>query len=331
MVNKKNNNLEVGGPSPADDAWWMAVLEDIEERFSSKEKNIEADPKQGTKPVIMPDIQAKMIDPDWEQAKELYNRDQVIEMDVTGHNRGGLLVVRDSLLGFVPISHLVQISRKCNDDEGLQKALEDYHGKTLRLKVIECDPERGRVVFSERAAKADSGRRIQLLDDLNEGDCVCGHITTITDFGVFVDLGGIEGLVHISELSWGRVRHPSDVVAEGQQVEVCVIQVDRQRSRVALSLKRLLPNPWETAETYYKPGQITDAVITSVVSFGAFARLESGLDGLIHASELGSNHHENAKPQDILSEGQRVQVCILQIDSNRQRLGLSLQSIYDLN
>jgi small subunit ribosomal protein S1 len=250
-------------------------------------------------------------------------------MEVTGHNRGGLLVENKDLLGFVPISHLVQISRKCDENKGFQKELDDYHGKTIRLKVIECDPNRGRVVFSERAAQTDTGSRIQLLDDLDEGDCVHGSITTITDFGAFVDLGGIEGLIHISELSWGRVRHPRDVVSEGQQIEVCVIQIDRDRSRVALSLKRMLPNPWDIAETQYQQGQIVEAVITSIVSFGAFARLNSGLDGLIHASELGNNGSEGAKPNDILHEGQHVQVCILHIDSKRQRLGLSLNTIVD--
>jgi ribosomal protein S1 len=134
-------------------------------------------------------------------------------------------------------------------------------------------------------------------------------------------------LIHISELSWGRVQHPEDVVSEGQQVQVCVIQIDRQRSRVALSLKRLLPNPWDTIEETYQPGQITEAVITSVVSFGAFARLNSGLDGLIHASELGGNGRGVTKPEDILRKGQHVQVRILNIDPHRQRLGLSLQSI----
>ncbi len=331
MVNNKHNINKSGGPPPIDDSWWMAILEDVETRLTPKTQANKSEPHPKIKKVsqVGSITQSEVIDPDWEQAKELYQRDQVIEMDVTGHNRGGILVASDSLLGFVPISHLVQISRKCDDENNLQKDLEAYHGKSLRLKVIECDPERGRVVFSERAAKADTGRRIQLLDDLNEGDCVHGNITTITDFGAFVDLGGIEGLIHISELSWGRVRQPSEVVNVGQQVEVCVIQIDRNRSRVALSLKRLLPNPWETAETNYYQGQIIDAMITSVVSFGAFARLNSGLDGLIHASELGDNGNEDVKPNDILQEGQRVQVCVLQIDLSRQRLGLSLQTIYD--
>ena len=323
MVNKKKSSTNPGGPPPIDDSWWMAILEEVEKRYSSttKPKKQERGSKLGT------NSSSKDNEMDWEKAEDLYHRDQVIEMEVTGFNRGGILVACDDLLGFVPISHLIQISRKCDDQTDLQKDLDAYLGKTLRLKVIECDPQRGRVVFSERAAKADTGRRIQILDDLSEGDCVQGYITTITDFGAFVDLGGIEGLIHISELSWGRVCHPRDVVSEGEHVEVCVIQIDRNRSRVALSLKRLHHNPWEYAESKYSEGQIVDAEITSVVSYGAFARIESGLDGLIHASELGNEENDGVKPNDILREGQRVKVCVLQIDSSRQRLGLSLRTI----
>jgi small subunit ribosomal protein S1 len=331
MVSKKTTSTNHGGPTPIDDSWWMAILEEVEEHYSSttkaKKQETQKNQEQGSK--YFAKSSSKVTEMDWERAEELYHRDQVIEMEVTGFNRGGILVACDDLLGFVPISHLIQISRKCDDNTVLQKDLEAYQGTTLRLKVIECDPQRGRVVFSERAAKADTGRRIQILDDLNEGDCVNGHITTITDFGAFVDLGGIEGLIHISELSWGRVCHPRDVVSEGEHVQVCVIQIDRDRSRVALSLKRLHPNPWEYAEEKYSQGQIVDAEITSVVSYGAFARIETGLDGLIHASELGNDGNGGTKPNDILREGQRVKVCVIQIDSSRQRLGLSLHSIYE--
>ena len=331
MVNKKTTSTNPGGPPPIDDSWWVAILEEVEERYSSttKARKQETYKNQERRSKYDTNSSSKISEMDWEKAEELYHRDQVIEMEVTGFNRGGVLVACDELLGFVPISHLIQISRKCDDNTGLKNDLEAYQGKTLRLKVIECDPQRGRVVFSERAAKADTGRRIQILDDLNEGDCVQGHITTITDFGAFVDLGGIEGLIHISELSWGRVCHPRDVVSEGDHVQVCVIQIDRNRSRVALILKSLHHNPWEYAESKYSQGQIVDAEITSVVSYGAFARIESGLDGLIHASELGNDGNDGTKPNDILREGQRVKVCVLQIDSKRQRLGLSLEKIYE--
>jgi small subunit ribosomal protein S1 len=148
-------------------------------------------------------------------------------------------------------------------------------------------------------------------------------VTNITEFGVFVDLGGVEGLVHVSEISWGRVHHPSDVLTLGQKVSVFVINVDPERARVGLSLKRLYPNPWETAEQRYRPGQIVEAMITSVVPFGAFARLEEGLDGLIHVSEFGAQNGAYTAGSS-MREGQMILVRILHVDASRQRLGLSL-------
>jgi small subunit ribosomal protein S1 len=247
---------------------------------------------------------------------------------VTDYNRGGLLVEGSDLHGFVPISHLVDIPGEQTDEER-DHQLSKYIAGCLSLKVIECDPARGRVVFSERAALSEPGRRTELLDSLAAGVRVCGVVTNVTDFGVFVDLGGLEGLIHVSELSWGRVRHPGDVVEISDRLEVYVISIDRERLRVALSLKRMNPNPWETAEGRYLPGQIVEAVVTSVMPFGAFARLEEGLDGLIHVSEM-IIEGENAKPCDVLIEGQEILVRVLHVDAARQRLGLSLR-VDDMN
>jgi small subunit ribosomal protein S1 len=209
------------------------------------------------------------------------------------------------------------------DEKEKETILANYVGRTTAFKVIECDPERGRVVFSERAALAESGKRNLLFSEIYPGKHICGIVTNITEFGVFVDLGGVEGLIHVSELSWGRVRHPSEVADVGETVQAYVIQVDQDRSRIALSLKRLIPNPWETAEERYYPGQVVSAVITSIVPFGAFARIEEGLDGLIHSSEL-SEEGEAGEPDEGLCEGQVVQVKVLNVNAARQRLGLSL-------
>jgi small subunit ribosomal protein S1 len=230
-------------------------------------------------------------------------------------------VAGEGLQGFVPISHLIDMPGGKTETE-YEHLLSTYVGRLLTLKVIECDQERGRVVFSERAALAVPGSRNQLLHTLKPGDVTCGTVTNVTDFGIFVDLGGIEGLVHVSEISWGRVRHPSEAAQLGENLQVHVINVDRERSRVALSFKRLHANPWETAQERYAIGMETEAVITSIVQFGAFARLEEGLDGLIHISELGSA--DDAADSDQLYEGQRVQVRVLHVDASRQRLGLSL-------
>lgn len=265
---------------------------------------------------------SNMADIDWELARRLFNEDASIDMEVTGFNRGGLLVSVDELHGFVPVSHLVSLGVDIAEEER-ETLLNDYLGCQISLKVIECDADRGRVVFSERAAKATAGRRNELFERLRSGDQISGEVTNITDFGIFLDLGGVEGLIHVSELSWGRVRHPMDVARIGDQLTAHVINVDRERCRIALSLKRLHANPWETANERYHPGQIVEAVVTSVVPFGIFARLEAGLDGLIHKSELGT-YNEYYSPPDLLKEGQQIKVRILNVDSGKQRLGLSL-------
>ena len=318
MVTEAQRITTQDEPPPLDEGWWQAVL--AEDSFFS-----EKGPRSGEKGKAT-NITARSTSQEtvnWDLAKALYHEDRVVDLQVTGYNKGGLLVSGSQLQGFVPISHIIDLPNNLTPEEQ-EQCLAAYQGHTLRLKVIECDPQRGRVVFSERAAQADSGRRNLLFSQLKAGECVQGTVTNITDFGVFVDLGGVEGLIHVSELSWGRVRHPSDVVKLGEKLYVYVIQVDPQRSRIALSLKRLCQNPWETAEERYFPGQITEAVITSIVPFGAFARLEEGLDGLIHISEFGALAEGQNQLQS-LHEGDRVKVRVLHVDASKQRLGLSLQ------
>jgi small subunit ribosomal protein S1 len=226
------------------------------------------------------------------------------------------------LYGFVPFSHLVELAGK-NEASQREHDLESFVGRSLRLKVIECVPEDGRIVFSERAAQAEPGKRAELFGALHPGERVTGTVTNITDFGVFVDLGGVEGLIHISELSWGRVLHPNQIVQMGQAVDVQVLDLAPERCRVALSLKRLQPNPWLSASTDFPEGKVVPATITSVVSYGAFARLEAGVEGLIHASEMSLTEGQTVK--DLLSEGTPVQVRVLHVDASHQRMGLSMR------
>ncbi|MGW8144334.1 MAG: 30S ribosomal protein S1 [Anaerolineales bacterium] len=312
MVNKTYSEGLQGEPQPLDESWWAAVL--AEEENTGPTVGTSSQPETPHQTMV-----------DWEQAQKVYNSDQTVTLEVVDYNRGGLLVENEELQGFVPISHLVNLesdSGNCTDEER-EEILSSYLATSLNLKVIECDPERGRVVLSERAALFEPGRRMQLLDNLYSGEQISGTVTNVTDFGVFVDLGGLEGLIHVSELSWGRVRHPAEVLNIGENIQVYVISIDRDRQRVALSLKRLRPNPWETAEIRYHSGQEVEAVITSVMPFGAFARLEEGLDGLIHVSEM-SLGDEMVRPHDIVIEGQHVQVRVLHVDAENQRLGLSL-------
>jgi small subunit ribosomal protein S1 len=319
MVTRQSNNSE---PHEIDEAWWTALLAE-EEKYDhpgikelTRAEELYEQGLQGIRKGI------KTSEIDWEMVKVLFESDQVITLEITGFNSGGLLVAGSGLHGFVPVSHLLEINCLTDDDEK-ESILSSYVGRTVAFKVIECDPERGRVVFSERAALSESGKRNLLFSEIYPSKRVCGIVTNITEFGVFVDLGGVEGLIHVSELSWGRVRHPMEVVKVGETVQAYVIQVDQERARIALSLKRLIPNPWETAEERYLPGQVVNAVITSIVPFGAFARLEEGLDGLIHSSEFVTDESEDGTDEG-LYEGQEVQVKIINVNAARQRLGLSM-------
>ncbi len=258
---------------------------------------------------------------DWAWARALFERDDTVELPVVGYNRGGLLVQARSLRGFVPVSHLETFDPSASEEDRQQR-LADLVGRELSLKVIEFDPERGRLVFSERAAKAGPGRRLELLSRLQPGDTVRGTVTNVLPFGVFVDLGGVEGLIHVSELSWGRVRHPADVVRCGEELEVKVLSVDPDTCKVALSLKDLLPDPWDGVETRYHIGQLVEGTVTNVVKFGAFVELEEGLEGLIHISEIG-----DMDPVEALQEGERVRARIIHIDAVSRRLGLSLRDL----
>ena len=304
----KNQNSE---DPEFDEGWWSSVLSDEESEFSEP-GDINCKPC-GNRP---------LEGIDWECIQSIYMRDEVVIMEVTGFNRGGLLVQREGIQGFVPISHLVDFSAEYTDEEK-QAKLAEYEGKSLYLKIIECEASNERVVLSERAAQAGEGKRKELFEMLTPGVTACGVITNITDFGAFVDLGGVEGLIHVSEISWGRVEDPSDILKIGQQVKVIVLQVNEATSRIALSVKRLNPNPWDTLVNTYKPGDIVSAQLTSIMRFGVFARLAEGIEGLIHISSLP----ECQRNRDIslfYSPGQQVQVKILHMDAERRRLGLGL-------
>ncbi len=326
-------------PAPVDDGWWASVLAEEERHKTSvpprplkvgPERNGGARPQTGPKCRTVeksaertPKIIAVQDKPpaDWPQIQKLFHSDEIVNLMVTGYNRGGLLVEGSGLFGFVPFSHLMELAGSEPADR--DKALGEYVGRSLSLKVIECVPEDGRVVFSERAAQAEPGRRSKIFGSLQPGQKVTGLVTNITDFGVFVDLGGVEGLIHISELSWGRVAHPSHIVSLGQEVEVLVMDIAADRCRVALSLKRLHQNPWLSIERDFAVNQIVPATVTAVLSYGAFARLDIGVEGLIHASEMSLEAGNTVK--DVLQEGQRLNVRVLHVDAAHQRMGLSLR------
>ncbi|MDF1499936.1 MAG: S1 RNA-binding domain-containing protein [Anaerolineales bacterium] len=311
-----SNALGAGKPPDLDESWWSAIMAEEEKQAQELVERSAPEPDRRVTHPGSPE--------DWSWAKELYQKDDVVELPIIGFNRGGLLVEARGLRGFVPVSHLVAVDPSFSEQER-NAALEAMVDKKVALKVIEYDPDRGRLVFSERAALAGPGRRVELLTRLNPGDRVCGKVTNITRFGVFIDLGGVEGLIHVSELSWGRVRHPEDVIECGEELEVQVLSVDRDQDRVALSLKELLPDPWQEVEKRYEVGQTIEGEVTNVVKFGAFVGIEEGLEGLIHVSEMGDGNFLH--PRNVVNEGEIVRVRIIHIDAEDRRLGLSLRAV----
>ena len=300
----------------SNEAWWDAVLQD-EGRYAPPNKQRGERPQRDRG-------NAQGTPEDWVWARDMYDADDCIELPVIGYNRGGVLVEARSLRGFVPVSHLIALLETQTEADRVS-SMTSLVGTNLQLKVIEFDPERGRLVLSERAAQAGPGRRLELLSELEIGQLVKGVVTNITRFGVFVDLGGVEGLVHVSELSWGRVRHPADVVNVGQDLEVQVLSVDQDQGRVGLSLRELLPDPWVTVEERFNVGEIVEGAVTNVVKFGAFVGIEDGLEGLIHVSELGDGHFLH--PRSVIQEGEHVRARIVHIDGASRRLGLSLRQV----
>jgi small subunit ribosomal protein S1 len=317
-------------PEPLEESYWAALLHEGEFADAVNTATFQSNGhyslyEAGASAPVMGSLaeSAGLIN-DWEEMRRIMDADLVLELPVIGLNRGGLLVEWRSLRGFVPASQLVEYSNG-SIPIARRPDLNDRIGTKLVLRVIELDIVQNRLILSERAAKAMPGERADLLHRLKHGEMVQGVVTNLCDFGAFVDLGGLEGLIHISELSWGRVGHPADLLKRGQEIAVFVLDVHPDQGRVALSLKRLNPDPWETVHLRYRLDEVVEGTITNVVDFGAFARIEEGLEGLIHVSELAEGHFLH--PRNVVAEGQFVRARILSIDGRSRRLGLSLRAM----
>jgi small subunit ribosomal protein S1 len=262
---------------------------------------------------------------DWDRARARFAEDAVLEAHVSGYNKGGLLVRWNGLQGFVPASQLEDLAQLHVKEKRLRQ-LEARVGGTIGVRIIELDENADRLIFSERATKIPSSRRDALLNRLRAGDVLSGKVTNLADFGAFVDLGGVEGLIHISQLSWRRLYHPSDAVTPGEKVRVVVLSVDPDRGRVALSRKQLQPDPWIGVENRYHPQQDVVGEISNLSDFGAFVLLEEGLEGLIHLSEMST---DSPSPDDVLSKGDRVRARVLAVNEKERRLALTLCGIVD--
>jgi small subunit ribosomal protein S1 len=264
---------------------------------------------------------------DWKQAGKLLESGEIWQGQVIDCNRGGLIVRFGHLQAFVPASHLWKRPERHLSSDQRKAKLQDYVEQELAFKVIEVNQERRRLILSERLAR----RQIQeqnierLLGELVEGQVVRGTVSRLLDFGAFVDLGGADGLIHISELAWRRVRHPSKVLQVGDEIDVYVLSLDYERKRIGLSLKRLQPNPWTLVDETYTVDQLVSGTVTNVVEFGAFVALDTGVEGLVHVAELADSPPSN--PRELVKPGDQLVLRILRIDSFRERIALSLKQV----
>lgn len=271
---------------------------------------------------LLVSLQRGLAQKTWVKAEELLKENQMIELEVVDQNRGGLLVAFENLRGFVPNSHIPAIRRGTST----QKAGEikgSLVGKTLPVKAIEVNPDERRLVFSARGAQKD--QRAKRLEELEEGQVIKSTVVNVVDFGVFVDLQGVDGLVHKSEIDWERVPNPAKIYQVGDEIEVKIVGIDREKERVSLSRKALLPNPWQKLAEKYHVGDLVEGVVVSVLDFGAFVEIEEGMQGLVHISEIGYANPED--PQAVVKKGDPVLVKILGIEPGRERISLSMRRV----
>ncbi len=263
---------------------------------------------------------------DWKRAEELMAQDQIWEGIVTEANRGGLIVLFGNLRGFVPASHVLDLPRGLNEDERKMR-MQRLVGQKIPLKIIEVNRKRRRLVFSQRDAQRGNreARKELLLEQLKEGDVRKGVVSGLRDFGAFVDLGGADGLIHISELAWHRVNHPKEVLKVGDEIDVYILRLDAEGKRIGLSLKRLQENPWAMVEELYHVGQLVEGIVSRVTQFGAFVSLEPGIEALLHTSQIAEPAPEDASL--VVHEGQRLLMRVISIEADKQRLGLSLKEV----
>jgi small subunit ribosomal protein S1 len=263
---------------------------------------------------------------DWVHAQEYMDSGEITTHKVVGYNKGGLTVEFNHLRGFVPASHIVDMPRNLSEDQR-RIELENRIGQSMRLKVIEVERRRRRLVMSESLAEREyqASRREELFKTLHVGDIIRGEVRSLRPFGAFIDIGGADGLLHVSEIGWSNINHPREALEVGQVIDVQVIRIDTDNQRIGLSRKRLLANPWDSVEERYQPGDVITTTITRIVDFGAFAELEPGIEGLIHISEIADI--AVAEPLKTIRVGDEVQAKVLRVDRKRQRVGLSLRQV----
>jgi small subunit ribosomal protein S1 len=268
----------------------------------------------------------------WQTAEELLESEDAFDSKVVGYNKGGLLVPLGTIRGFVPASQIGLSRRLTITGNSPEERYSEMVGETIEVCVIEVDRDRRRLILSERAASSETRESIKerVIEELEEGEVRTGRVTSLADFGAFVNINGADGLVHLSELSWDHVNHPSEVLEVGQEVDVKVISIDVERKRIGLSIRRLKDDPWDDQIEALTEGQLVEGKITRLTNFGAFARLlledvEGDLEGLIHISEISERRIEH--PKEVLHEGDVVTLRIIKIENDTHRIGLSMRRV----
>ena len=263
----------------------------------------------------------------WENADKLLESNSVIESKITGFNKGGLIVAVEGLRGFVPSSQVSALRRTQTTGDTPEQRWQKMVGQPIAVRVVEVDRERRRLILSERAASTESRQSLKerVLDELELGKTYTGRVTSLANFGAFINVNGADGLVHLSELSWDHIEHPKEVLEVGQELKVKVINVDREKKRIGLSVRALQEDPWRSRVQKYSVGQLVEGVITRLTKFGAFARLEGDIEGLIHISEIAEHRIEH--PKEVLKEGEVKSLRVIRIDADQHRIGLSLRKV----
>ncbi len=263
----------------------------------------------------------------WDNVERLVSSDEVVESTVMGFNKGGLIVGVEGLRGFVPSSQISAMRRSQSSGDTPEQRWQKMIGQPITVRVIEVDRERRRLILSERAASTESRQSIKerVIEELEEGKVYTGRVTSLANFGAFININGADGLVHLSELSWEHIDHPREVLEVGQEVKVKVINVDREKKRIGLSVRALQDDPWRSRVEKYSVGQLVEGVITRLTKFGAFARLEGDIEGLIHISEIADHRIEH--PKEVLKEGEVKSLRVIRIDPDQHRIGLSLRKV----
>ena len=263
----------------------------------------------------------------WENVERMMSEEEAIHSKITGFNKGGLIVTVGGLRGFVPSSQVSMTRRSLSTGDTPEQRWQKMVGDPISVRVVEVDRERRRLILSERAASTETRQSLKerVISELEVGKTYTGRVTSLADFGAFININGADGLVHLSEISWERVQHPNEVLEVGQEVQVKIINVDREKRRIGLSLRQLQEDPWQSKVEKYSVGQLVQGVITRLAKFGAFARIEGDIEGLLHISEIADHRIEH--PKEVLHEGDVKTLRVIRIDTDQHRIGLSLRKV----